>query len=98
MESRHRRRRNTQEVGPAVRGSDGTDPSVTTATSKTESERRQEEKVQRAGRPGGDAWEKLIEIEVMGSRKGGVNQGRGAAARMDTACTSHFIDQYVEAN
>ena len=50
-------------------------------------------------RPGGDAWENLIEIKVMGSRKGGVNRGRGAAARMDTASTRRYLmDQYVEAN
>ena len=44
MESRDRRHRCTQEVGPAVRESDGTDHCVTAATSKTESERRQAKK------------------------------------------------------
>ena len=34
----------TQEVGPAVRRSDGPDHSVTAATSKTERERRQGKK------------------------------------------------------
>jgi hypothetical protein len=34
----------TQEVGPAIRRSDGPDHSVTAATSKTERERRQGKK------------------------------------------------------
>ena len=44
VESRNRRLRNTQEVGSAVRGSNGTDHSVSAATSKTESDWRQEKK------------------------------------------------------
>jgi hypothetical protein len=54
LESRDRMHRNTQDVRPAVPGSDGTDHSVTAAKSKTESERRQGKKkngmsVQRQG-------------------------------------------------